>query len=272
MAEVATPPGSCELNKQINRDWACQIKPKGSDPNQWMFVRGLDSISVNIETSAVDSSDMESGGWESQTKTSRMFKANLEGKYAVLQGTTVLEPSIKLMIDTGMELGSAGEVDFRVWRTDGTDEGWESTVTNMFKDGGGDRNALRTYTSEMQSVCAPTRIKPVEKGGERKASVPHDGTAPSPVPTTQTLNIKLPANVSGGTWTITAGSETTEAIAHNANATTVKERLEALSTVSDVAVTGTETAGFKVTYTGPVFTADGSALTGGDSKTITVNP
>lgn len=268
---VATPPGSCELNKQINRDWAAQIKPKGSDPNNWMFIRGLDSISVNIETSAVDSSDMESGGWESQTKTSRTFKANLEGKYAVLQGTTVLEPSIKLMIETGMELGADGEVDFRVWRTDGTDEGWESTVTNMFKDGGGDRNALRTYTSEMQSVCAPTRIKPVEKGGERAASVPYDGSSPTPQPVTQSYTVKLPSDATGGTWTITVqGAGTTEAIANNASAATVKTRLEAIG-LTDVTVSGTASAGYTIKYTGGSLTADGSGLTGGGTD-ITVNP
>lgn len=272
MAEVATPPGSCELNKQINRDWACQIKPKGSDPNQWMFVRGLDSISVNIETSAVDSSDMESDGWESQTKTSRTFKANIEGKYAMLNGTTVLEPSIQLLIDTGIEIGSEGEVDFRVWRTDGTDEGWESTVTNMFKDGGGDRNALRTYTSEMQSVCAPQRIKPVEKGGERQASVPWSKTTPTLTPAKQSVTVTLPNGVTGGTFTLSVGSETTAGIAHNAAASVVKSSLEALSTVSEVNVTGSATAGYKITYTGASMTADGANLTGGDSKTVTVNP
>ena len=30
--KFATAPNSCELNKQLNRNWALQVKPVGADP------------------------------------------------------------------------------------------------------------------------------------------------------------------------------------------------------------------------------------------------
>lgn len=167
---VATAPGSSELNKMINRDWAMQVKPKGAEPTEYMFVRGLDSIDVQIETQAVDSSDIDSRGWGSQTKTSRTMTVAIAGKFSTVDGG-VLEPSQKLIRETGMALGADGELDVRVWRTDGTDEAWEAVVTNMFQTAGGDANALRAYTSNMQSVGAPAAIQPVEEGGETAASI-----------------------------------------------------------------------------------------------------
>ena len=169
--KIATPPGSCELNKLLTRDWAAQVKPKGAEPSEWVFVRGADSIDVVVETSAVDSSDMESGGWESQTKTSRKLTIKITGKFARVGDATELEPSQALLRRTGEALGAAGEVDIRVWRTDGTTEGWETTATNSWSTESGDAKSLRAFNAELQSTCAPSRIAPVEKGGTRKESV-----------------------------------------------------------------------------------------------------
>ncbi|MBV7292375.1 phage tail tube protein [Corynebacterium sp. TAE3-ERU16] len=171
---VAVPPGSCELNKALARDWALQVKKPGADDSEWIFARGLNKISVNVETSAVDSTDMESAGWESQVKTSRKLTINIGGAYARVGDATDLEPSQKLIRDTGMELGAGGNVDVRVWRTDGTDEGWEATCTNVFTDDSGEVNGLRSWSAALQSSCAPNRIKPVQEGKDKEASVAAD--------------------------------------------------------------------------------------------------
>lgn len=176
--DVAKAPGSCELNKALNRDWAIQVKPVGAEPSEYEFVPGLDSISVNIETSTVDASDLDSDGWESVEKTSRKLVIAIAGKYAVLKPLNTAPKGQQLLIDTGMELGADGKVDVRVWRTDGTDEAWETTATNQFSsEGGGSPNELRAFTANLQSSCAPTRIKPVVKGGVKSASVPAGAAA-----------------------------------------------------------------------------------------------
>ncbi|PRQ11716.1 hypothetical protein C1Y63_04725 [Corynebacterium sp. 13CS0277] len=172
-ATVATAPGSCELNKLLNRNWALQIKKTGDGDSAWKFVRGLDTISVNIETSAVDASDLDSDGWESQVKTSRKLTVVCNGKFAVVRNAKELEPSQKLLYDTGIELGAEGQLDVRVWRTDGTDEGWEMTATNTFTTNDGGANDMRTFTANLQSSCAPRRIKPVLTDAVTKASVPY---------------------------------------------------------------------------------------------------
>ena len=171
--KFATAPNSCELNKQLNRNWALQVKPVGADPAEYKFVRGVTSLSPNIETSTVDASDIDSNGWTSEEKTSRSLTVSVEGQFARKGDLDLLTEDQQLLKMTGEELGADGKVDFRVWRTD-IDEGWEGTATNSFTSGSGGANDLRTFTSDLKSSCEPTRIHSVAKGGERKKSEPVD--------------------------------------------------------------------------------------------------
>lgn len=167
--KFAKAPNSCELNKLLNRNWSVQIKPVGTDASNYLFIRGLTSVNVSTEKGSVDATDIDSGGWQAEEATSRTFKISLEGQYAQKGGLPLLTESQRLLKLTGEEVGANGKLDVRVWRTD-IDEGWESTVTNMFTTSPGEANNLRTFTSELQSVCAPTRIHSVEAGKEREDS------------------------------------------------------------------------------------------------------
>lgn len=171
--KFASAPNSCELNKQLNRGWALQIKPVGADPLEYKFVRGLTSLSPNIETNEVDATDLDSNGWSSDMKTSRSLTVSAEGQYARKGDLDLLTEDQQLLKITGEEIGADGKIDFRVWRTD-VDEGWEGTATNKFTSGSGGANDLRTFTSDLKSSCEPTRIHSVEKGAEHEASVPFD--------------------------------------------------------------------------------------------------
>lgn len=171
--KFATAPNSCELNKQLNRNCALQVKPVGADPAEYKFVRGVTSLSMNIETSTVDASDIDSNGWTSEEKVSRSLTVSVEGQFARKGDLDLLTEDQQLLKMTGEELGADGKVDFRVWRTD-IDEGWEGTATNSFTSGSGGANDLRTFTSDLKSSCEPTRIHSVVKGGERKESEPVD--------------------------------------------------------------------------------------------------
>ena len=173
IAKYATAPNSCELNKQLNRGWALQVKPVGADPAEYKFVRGVTSLSPNIETNTVDASDIDSNGWTSEEKTSRSHTVSVEGQYARKGDLDLLTEDQQLLKVTGEELGADGKVDFRTWRTD-IDEGWEGTATNSFTSGSGGANDMRTFTSDLKSSCEPTRIHSVKKGEEKEASVPID--------------------------------------------------------------------------------------------------
>lgn len=83
----------------------------------------------------------------------------------------------------------------------------------------------------------------------------------------------------GGTFTLSDGTDTTGNIAFDASAATVKTRLEAdIAAITTVGVTGTGAIGdpFIVTYTNPggtnvpELTGDGSLLTGGDGQAIEI--
>lgn len=173
IAKFATAPNSCELNKQLNRNWAVQVKPTGADAAEYKFVRGVTSLGVNIETNTVDASDIDSNGWASEEKTSRSLSVSIEGQFARKGDLDLLTEDQQLLKVTGEELGASGKVDFRVWRTD-IDEGWEGTATNAFSSGTGGANDLRTFTADLKSSCEPTRIHSVKKGEEKKPSEPID--------------------------------------------------------------------------------------------------
>lgn len=173
IAKYATAPNSCELNKQLNRNWAVQVKPTGAAAAEYKFVRGVTSLGVNIETNTVDASDIDSNGWASEEKTSRSLSVSIEGQFARKGDLDLLTEDQQLLKITGEELGANGKVDFRVWRTD-IDEGWEGTATNAFSSGTGGANDLRTFTADLKSSCEPTRIHSVEKGSEKQESVPMD--------------------------------------------------------------------------------------------------
>ncbi len=257
---VAKAPGSCGINKPLNRDWAFQIKPKGAPASEWMFVPGLDSVSVMVETNTVDSSDIDSQGWESVTKTSRKFTIATKGNLAIPHDGTELHPAHQLLRDVGRALGADGELDVRTWRTDGTVEGYETTATAIYNEPEGDRNALRAFTSNFQSVCVPSEILPVQEGEEQLASKPMSEKAAK-----VTKTMTLPADRSGGTFTITVGSETTSEIKHNATAKDIKAALSALAGVTDAEVTGSGNS-FKLVYKGAAsISGTATKLTGGSA-------
>lgn len=81
----------------------------------------------------------------------------------------------------------------------------------------------------------------------------------------------------GGTFTLSDGTDTTSAIAYNAAAATVKSRIETdFSAITTVTVTGTGAVGdpFVVTFTSPTntnlseMTGDGTSLTGGGGTCV----
>lgn len=174
MAEpIATMPSSCELRDTLGRDWAIQIKPTGAGPEEYAFVPGIQSTNANVATSGVDSTTIDSGGFTSETKTSRSLTIPLNGKFLVVDGLAALNLTQRLLQVSGEELGGAGTIDARIWRTD-IDEGWEGNFNNGWAVADGDTTSLRTFTATLTASCAPTRIHSVLEGAEQEESAPMD--------------------------------------------------------------------------------------------------
>lgn len=171
----ATMPNSCELRDALGRSWAVQAKPVGADASEYQFIPGLTSANASVTTTGTDSTTIDSGGWTSETKTSRNLTVTLNGNYKVIDGLDILSEAQNLLKVSGEEIGADGQIDLRIWRTD-IDEGWESTFNNGWEGGAGDATGLRSFTSTLTSSCEPTRIHSVAEGSETEESEDLDMT------------------------------------------------------------------------------------------------
>jgi hypothetical protein len=91
--------------------------------------------------------------------------------------------------------------------------------------------------------------------------------------------VTITGSPTGGTFTLTYSGQTTAGIAYNATAATVKNALQALSTVGNgnVSVTGSAGGPYTVTFQGDLagvnaaaMTASGAGLTGGSSPAVSI--
>ena len=96
--------------------------------------------------------------------------------------------------------------------------------------------------------------------------------------TNEVQTIEIDDDVSGGTFTLSYGGQTTGALAYNSSAAIIEAALEALSTLGlgTATVTGASPT-WTVTFTGTmastnatIISGDGLLLTGGDATTVTV--
>jgi hypothetical protein len=98
----------------------------------------------------------------------------------------------------------------------------------------------------------------------------------TPATSQEVQTVTVTGAPTGGTFTLTYAGQTTAAIVYNATAAAVRTALEALSNLApgDVTVTGSAGGPWTVTFTGggdvAQMTADGTALTGGTTPSVTV--
>lgn len=168
--EFAKAPNSCELNSTLTRGWQVQVKTKGADAAAYKFVLGLTQWSVNVEKNSVDSTDLNSDGWTSETSVGRTLNVSGVTKYPKKGDLPLLNETMLMIMTAGEEIGENEQLDFRMWRED-VDQGWEGTFNVKFTENSGDAAALRTANIELKANCAPSRIHSVEIGKEKGESV-----------------------------------------------------------------------------------------------------
>lgn len=89
------------------------------------------------------------------------------------------------------------------------------------------------------------------------------------------MTVTVTGEPTGGTFTLSIGGQTTDALNHNTTATKIKSELEALTNVGtgNVQVSGTSGGPWTVAFDASVsgtLTADGTGLTGGTSPSVEV--
>lgn len=150
------------------------------------------------------------------------------------------------------------------------------------------------YSATAQPAPGGQPANPTPGGNPAQPPAPNPGPAnPAPVtpgpgtpggqpatpqpPAAATVEVKkkidLPDDATGGTWTLTVGSETIRDLAFNVTPTTLRSKLQAVSGLDDVIVQRSGVSDFTIEFTAAsalAVTADGSGLTGAASNTITV--
>ena len=163
------------------------------------------------------------------------------------------------------------------------------------------RDGLEKVVDPRQIRCVEAAVAKADQdsataqpgpGGQPANPAPVQPPAPNPGPVTPgpggqpatpqppaaaTVEVKkkidLPDDATGGTWTLTVGSETIRDLAFNVTPTTLRSKLQAVSGLDDVIVQRSGASDFTIEFTAAsalAVTADGSGLTGAASNTITV--
>lgn len=124
------------------------------------------------------------------------------------------------------------------------------------------------------SQSAPTNaqlIRFVDATQNDPNNQPGGAKPPTPAANTVAKKVTLPNGVTGGTWSLSVGSQKLTGLAFDITADDLKTKVAALSGLSDVSVTGDNKAGYIVKATGAdSISADGSGLTGGASTDIQI--
>jgi hypothetical protein len=130
-----------------------------------------------------------------------------------------------------------------------------------------------TAQTDKLLVSPPASTKQVAVYGWQASCVAAGAvTLNSAVPEVTTVDVGA---ASGGTWTLTAGGQTSGTINHNANAATVEAAVEGITGITAATVTGAGTTGdpWVITLDDPVgaivVSGTGASLTPSDTLTVT---
>lgn len=132
-------------------------------------------------------------------------------------------------------------------------------------------NNSQTWQVAFQGALAGTNVAQITVGlyGLQGYSLSAVEATDAAGGNTNEVHVVTLSNATGGTFTLSFGGQTTAAIAYNASAGTVETALENLSTIDDIAVSGSAGGPYAVTFQGThagtnvaVLTPDFSALTG----------
>lgn len=161
---------------QLARSFALEVS---SDGTTWNQLYGLNDFNYVVKATMQDSSDFNSDGWTSQTKTVQgmtvTVKANTWG-----DGTSSTDPAFVTLKNARTAFGDAGYVQARFWRTDKYSDGgddWQgkfSVEVTASKTGVPD---LYEQQITLTNQGAPTPYTPAPAAPVITAATPSSGAA-----------------------------------------------------------------------------------------------
>lgn len=125
----------------------------------WTPVKGLNSITLNIDGEVVDVSDYDSGGWQDNLTTFHNWGITVEG-FEGFTGTNaapVEDPGQEALRAKGLLLGDEAYATVRLYRLD-TLKGYTGRVTVNWKGLGGGVKAASPFNCDLQGSGALTTV------------------------------------------------------------------------------------------------------------------
>lgn len=177
---VAKAPASHDLASTLARDWALQVT---DTDGKWIFVRGLSKFAPKTTPTMKDDSDIGSEGYKSQIATALQMTFEGEGfRKGELAGETFAQdPGQAILREVGRQMGIRNVVKARAWRTDGVDEGYESSFSVEWTDNDGGNEDLDQFSFTLMSRGKPAKIHPVENADAASVPFGDNGGVAAPV-------------------------------------------------------------------------------------------
>ncbi|WP_143545051.1 phage tail tube protein [Rhodococcus sp. RS1C4] len=158
---VATPPNSSGLETKLARDWVVRIAdPLTTDTPDWIFVRGLSAVSPIFEGSAQETSDIDAGGYGSQTVTGLTWRVEGSGKRKGENASGFEDdPGQALLRSKGRQVGVYNFVRFHIYRRDDAPDSYQGMGPVVWTDAAAsDPNALQEFSVTIHGNGAPVDV------------------------------------------------------------------------------------------------------------------
>lgn len=139
------------VSKQIARFNRLRVNLGTVEAPNMVLVKGLSKIEMPISATEVDTTDFDSGGWDSTTTTHRNWVVNAEGfsGFTGPANAQVRDPGQAHLRAKGQLTGPDAYTHVQFYRTD-TNEGFEGRVTVNWGGMGGEVKGVEPFKVELK--------------------------------------------------------------------------------------------------------------------------
>lgn len=157
---VAAPPNSASLATALARDWVFRVREIGGADEDWIFVRGLSSVSPIFEGAPQDASDIDGEGYGAEVVTGLTWRVEGGGKRKGENVTGFVDdPGQNLLRRKGRRTGLDNMVEFQIYRRDELPDAYQGQGPVIWTDtAAGDKNALQEFTFRVSGNGKPEEI------------------------------------------------------------------------------------------------------------------
>jgi hypothetical protein len=144
------------LKKKLSRLWRLEVDTGPDGSPTWTMVKGLNNLSLTIDQTEVDTTDLDADGWEDSLTTMRksgITAAGFDG-YSGPDNAPVDDPGQAFLKAKGLLTGAEAYVQTRLYRTD-TLEGYIGRFTANYGGAGGEVKGAEPFS------CAFTGAGPL---------------------------------------------------------------------------------------------------------------